>query len=69
MGRGDLECGGGADCGGLGREERNILRLMFSGPRVKTAQEDWQSVAHYVVGPFRADAARAGAGAKIVQLV
>lgn len=53
----------------LPRERRNILRLMFSDTRVQAAQEDWLSVARYVVGAFRADAARAGAGAEIKQLV
>jgi hypothetical protein len=57
------------DYGKLPREQRNILRLMFSDARVRAAQEDWQSVARYVVGAFRADAARAGAGAEIAQLV
>ncbi|SPZ46276.1 putative transcriptional regulator [Agrobacterium tumefaciens] len=46
----------------LARENRNILRLIFSDERVRTAQEDWRNVARYVVGAFRADAARAGAG-------
>lgn len=53
----------------LPREQRNVLRLMFSNARVQAAQEDWQSVARYVVGSFRADAARAGASAEITQLV
>lgn len=53
----------------LSRQDRNILRLMFSDSRVKAAQEDWYSVARFVVGAFRADAARAGAGAEIRQLV
>jgi transcriptional regulator with XRE-family HTH domain len=53
----------------LPREQRNILRLMFSNPRVRDAQDDWQSVARFVVGSFRADATRAGAGAEITQLV
>lgn len=57
------------DYGALPREQRNILRLMFSNSRIKAAQEDWLSVARYVVGAFRADAARAGAGAEIAQLV
>ena len=57
------------DYGALPREQRNILRLMFSNSRVKAAQEDWLGVARYVVGAFRADAARAGAGAEIAQLV
>ena len=53
----------------LPREQRNILRLMFGNPRVREAQDDWQSVARFVVGSFRADAARAGAGAEVTELV
>ena len=53
----------------LPRDQRNILRLMFTNASIKAAQEDWLNVARYVVGAFRADAARAGAGAKISQLV
>jgi hypothetical protein len=53
----------------LPKRERNILRLIFSNTRVRAAQEDWESVARYVVGAFRADAARAGAGAEIGELV
>ncbi|MGN6374784.1 MAG: helix-turn-helix transcriptional regulator [Sphingomonas sp.] len=48
---------------------RNILRMMFSDSRMKAVQEDWRSVARFVVGAFRADAARAGATAEIRQLV
>jgi transcriptional regulator with XRE-family HTH domain len=50
-------------------EQRNILRLMFGNRRVQAAQENWQSVARFVVAAFRADAARAGANAEIAQLV
>ncbi|TCP92470.1 helix-turn-helix protein [Sphingomonas sp. PP-CE-1A-559] len=53
----------------LPRDQRNILRLMFTNASIKAAQEDWLNVARYVVGTFRADAARAGAGAEISQLV
>jgi transcriptional regulator with XRE-family HTH domain len=53
----------------LPHHERNILRLMFSDSRIKAAHEDWRAVARFVVGTFRADAARAGAGAEIRQLV
>lgn len=49
----------------LPREQRNILRLIFADPGVRTRQEDWQSVARFVVGAFRADAARAGVGASV----
>lgn len=50
-------------------DQRNILRMMFSDARVQAAQEDWLNVARFVVASFRADAARAGAGAEIAQLV
>ncbi len=53
----------------LPREQRNILRLMFANSRVRAAQEDWESVARFVVGAFRADVARAGAGAEVSRLV
>lgn len=49
--------------------ERNILRRMFGDPRVRSAQHDWESVARFVVGAFRADAARAGATSEVGQLV
>jgi transcriptional regulator with XRE-family HTH domain len=49
--------------------ERNILRLIFLDPRARSAQEDWQSVARYVLSAFRLDAARAGADEAIAPLV
>jgi len=51
------------DYGALAPEQRNVLRLMFRDPRVRAAQHDWESVARAVVAVFRADVARAGAGA------
>ena len=53
----------------LPREQRNILRLMFANSGARDRQDDWQNVARFVVGAFRADAARAGASAEITQLV
>ena len=53
----------------LPREQRNILRLMFANSRVRAAQEDWRSVARFVIGAFRADVARAGAGEEVTRLV
>ena len=50
-------------------DQRNILRLMFGNPRIRDRQEDWKSVARFVVGAFRADVARAGAGDEISRLV
>ena len=53
----------------LPREQRNILRLMFGNARGRAAQEDWRSVARFVVGAFRADVARAGASGEVTRLV
>jgi transcriptional regulator with XRE-family HTH domain len=50
-------------------EQRNILRLIFSDPRVRARQPDWESVARFVVGAFRADVARAGASRNVEALV
>jgi transcriptional regulator with XRE-family HTH domain len=57
------------DYAALPREQRNILRLMFGSSRVRAAQEDWRSVARFVVGAFRADVTRAGADAEVSRLV
>jgi len=57
------------DYGSLPPEQRNILRFIFLDPRVRAAQYDWESVARYVVGAFRVDAARAGAAAAVQPLV
>ncbi len=56
------------DYAALPPEGRNILRLMFADTRLRAAQEDWRSVARYVVGAFRADAMRAGASEEITRL-
>jgi transcriptional regulator with XRE-family HTH domain len=57
------------DYGALAPEQRNILRLVFCDPRVRAAQFDWDGVARFVVAAFRADAARAGAAARVESLV
>jgi hypothetical protein len=57
------------DYGALQPEQRNILRFIFLDPRVRAAQYDWESVARFVVGAFRVDAARAGAAADVKPLV
>ena len=49
--------------------QRNVLRLMFGNSAIRAAQDDWTSVARFVVGAFRADVARAGATAEVSQLV
>jgi transcriptional regulator with XRE-family HTH domain len=50
-------------------QQRNILRLMFSASPVRDMQFDWQTVARFVVGAFRADVARAGAQEHVQTLV
>ena len=57
------------DYGALPPEQRNVLRFIFLDPRVRAAQQDWESVARFVVGAFRVDAARAGAAAEVEPLV
>ena len=49
--------------------ERNILRFMFLSPHIRARQHDWQNLARFVVGSFRADAARAGAVSEVRELV
>ena len=56
------------DYGALPLEQRNILRLIFTRPEIRSAQIDWETMARFVVASFRADAARAGASAEIDQL-
>ena len=55
----------------LPREARNILRLMFGSEHLQARNEDWNSIARFVVGAFRADVARAGANdsAEVAKLV
>jgi transcriptional regulator with XRE-family HTH domain len=50
-------------------EQRNILRFIFLDPRARAAQYDWESVAQFLVGAFRMDAARAGAVSQVEPLV
>ena len=57
------------DYGALPPGQRNILRLIFGDPRVRAQQYDWERVARFVVGAFRADAARAGAVSEVGELV
>ena len=57
------------DYGALPPAERNVLRLIFLDPRARTVNLNWESVARFVVGVFRGDAARAGAAAIVQPLV
>jgi transcriptional regulator with XRE-family HTH domain len=49
--------------------QRNILRFLFGSTAVREKQHDWESLARFVVGAFRADAARAGAVSEVGELV
>jgi transcriptional regulator with XRE-family HTH domain len=57
------------DYGALPPGERNILRFLFGNPLVRSMQHDWESVARFVVGTFRADVARAGLATEVGDLV
>lgn len=57
------------DYGALAAHQRNVLRMMFCEPGVRERHLDWESVARFVVSTFRADTARAGAGAAVKALV
>ena len=57
------------DYGSLPPEQRNMLRFIFLDPKARAAQYDWESVARFVLGAFRLDAARAGAAEDVAPLV
>jgi transcriptional regulator with XRE-family HTH domain len=57
------------DYAALPPDQRNVLRFIFLDPRVRAAQQNWESVARFVVGAFRVDAARAGAAEAVKPLV
>jgi len=57
------------DYGALDRKQRNLLRLVFLDPHVRVKQPDWEGVARFVVGAFRADIARAGAAQNAEALI
>jgi len=50
--------------GSVPPEQRNILRLMFCTPHIRDLQTDWEGVARFVVGAFRADSVRTGQDVK-----
>jgi transcriptional regulator with XRE-family HTH domain len=57
------------DYGALPPNQRNILQFLFRNPAVRAKQHDWESVARFVVGSFRADVARAGLVSEVGELV
>lgn len=57
------------DYGKLPEGQRNLLRQIFLSPSLRAKQHDWEGLARFVVGAFRADAARAGAMSEVSDLV
>jgi transcriptional regulator with XRE-family HTH domain len=57
------------DYGSMPPKQRNVLRYFFLNPGTRAAQYDWESVARFILGAFRVDAARAGAAAEVEPLV
>ncbi|MDR5816990.1 MULTISPECIES: helix-turn-helix transcriptional regulator [unclassified Caballeronia] len=57
------------DYGALPPGQRNILKFLFRHPAVRAKQHDWENVARFVVGAFRADVARAGIVSEAADLV
>jgi transcriptional regulator with XRE-family HTH domain len=53
----------------LPTSQRNILKLMFLNPGARARQDDWESMARFIVATFRADAVRAGAASQVSRLV
>ena len=53
------------DYGTLPPGERNVLRFLFGNPAVRAKQHNWEGVARFVVGTFRADVARTGIASEV----
>ena len=49
--------------------QRNVLRLLFTDERARNVQEDWSSMARFVVNAFRADVTRAGCSEEATALL
>ncbi|WP_019938952.1 helix-turn-helix transcriptional regulator [Bordetella sp. FB-8] len=57
------------DYGALPANQRNILRFLFRDPDIRAKQHDWENIARFVVGAFRADVVRAGLTSEVGDLV
>lgn len=49
--------------------ERNVLRFLFCNPELRKKQHNWEALARFAVGSFRAHAIRAGAASEVSELV
>ena len=57
------------DYAALEPKQRNIIRMLFSDPLIRSKNPNWQNDARFVVGAFRADVARAGATAEMTGFI
>lgn len=57
------------DYSNLPPDGRNILRFLFCSPEFRAKQHDWEALARFAVGSFRAHAIRAGAASEVGALV
>jgi transcriptional regulator with XRE-family HTH domain len=57
------------DYAALPETARNVMRRLFLDPRSRADNLDWEDVARFVVGVFRAGIARAGAQSMVAPLV
>lgn len=57
------------DYAALPANQRNILRFLFCNDGIRAKQHDWENIARFVVGAFRADVARAGLTSEAGELV
>jgi transcriptional regulator with XRE-family HTH domain len=57
------------DYGALAPEQRNILRLLFNDPLVRSRSPHWDSQTRHVVATFRLEVSRSGASDKARALV
>ena len=57
------------DYGSLPADERNLLRLLFSGPEVRNGMADWESHARFAVAAFRSETTRVGMAEAAATLV
>jgi transcriptional regulator with XRE-family HTH domain len=57
------------DYASLPPDQRNVLRFLFQNPAVRKRQHNWEALARYAVGSFRAHVIRAGAQSEASDLV
>lgn len=57
------------DYGALPPVQRNLLRLLFAGPHVRTAVSDWETHARFAVAAFRLETGRMGSNETALALV